>query len=1175
MPRIGLRTRAKPVNPCQILCAAGVERLEQRSLFSAYVFHDALSGLGVPSVIAENGPPLPPQGVAYERYGHGAIALGDLDLDGFGDYAVSAPGLESLTGQGSTPGAVFVRSGQTGDLLYALGDGVADFGISLARMGDLDADGLEDFAIGSPRFDGSANAVVDPAGRVWVFSGAAGNVITTFDGFAPDDEFGAAIAGVPDISQDGLWDLLVGAPGANGGTGEVRILTTVGPGLLWTQWGSQLGERFGSAMAVATSATGVVAIGAPMHDGIEANIGAVRVFEPGGALLYERTGQRQGDEFGASVAIVAGITALGSPTHRLVVGVPGADDLTFDFFPSYVHSGVAADRGIIQTFFATTGELIGRQGGTRTAGARFGQVVANVGDIDGDGVDDIGVLSPGAGNDGSAAFFRHTSNGLASFAAEWDLLVPDIGIARLTSVPGRGIGAVGDVNNDGFPDILLGDSDSSAAIAGAYALGGPLPIDGASDNLRYAWSEVGQRQFLIVDGEIRTYAKVPGLIHSAPGDLGSSRSNIQGISNSGVIVFINHAPTIPESPSGLLVLQNGAGVPLADLVVTIEGAETPEFSTLQLTAIGNTGHLLLTGSRVWIYNDGVITLTPLSSASDINSAGMTVGRLSISGESVVGTWSRNKGFSVIQGLETAQAINDAGVVAGVLAGTRTDTSPGNLATWHSGEVTDLGGISTTFASGSSARWVIDEFDVAGRILADLVWHNVRTNDELETYLFEPETGTRQLLDITHGFTVTTGIFGSIPSNVSFERKAGSALGPDGRIIAYNAVLAQVSDEAPWVLRADSPAASISDATGHYSAGINQFGELVLFRKSDQGWSGERLSTRLVERTNSNLIMFSNPGEGGAAFLVLADGGQMEVYSLTGETSVAHNIMVGRPAHETAIVGKLTSFTNSGGVVHLVGLDSNGDLVIYFLYSGSATTTESWGFDNLSQTHLAARGEETPAFVSNLTAFSTAWGTMHIAGLDAEGHVQIVWWGADSPLWRLQDLTATSVNPTDMQGSISAFVTAWGTLHINGADEQGRVVALWWAPGFFGNWRFDQLAPNSSVQLIPGTLTTYVTPWGGLNVVGRETVSGRATAYWWSPESNVWTVEVLRVQGDVPGPRLAGPVSANAAASETLSVYSRALDGHSTRLYWNPGDGGIWTVEDLTLLALEAPQGTDG
>src|SRR5687768_5431818 len=90
MPRIGLRSRVKPVNPCQILCSAGVERLEQRSLFSAYVFHDALSGLGVPSVIAENGPPLPPQGVEYERYGHGAIALGDLNLDGFGDYAVSA-----------------------------------------------------------------------------------------------------------------------------------------------------------------------------------------------------------------------------------------------------------------------------------------------------------------------------------------------------------------------------------------------------------------------------------------------------------------------------------------------------------------------------------------------------------------------------------------------------------------------------------------------------------------------------------------------------------------------------------------------------------------------------------------------------------------------------------------------------------------------------------------------------------------------------------------------------------------------------------------------------------------------------------------------------------------------------------------------------------------------------
>src|SRR5690606_12521661 len=126
--------------------------------------------------------------------------------------------------------------------------------------------------------------------------------------------------------------------------------------------------------------------------------------------------------------------------------------------------------------------------------------------------------------------------------------------------------------------------------------------------------------------------------------------------------------------------------------------------------------------------------------------------------------------------------------------------------------------------------------------------------------------------------------------------------------------------------------------------------------------------------------------------------------------------------------------------------------------------------------------------------------------------------------RLDDLTTNAVDARDMMGRISAFVTPWSTLHINGVDEQGRVVALWWAPGF-SSWRVDQLAPGGSLQLVPDSITGYVTPWGGLNVVGRDAASGRATAYWWAPESGVWSVEVLRVTGNVQGPRLGGSVAA--------------------------------------------------
>lgn len=303
-------------------------------------------------------------------------------------------------------------------------------------------------------------------------------------------------------------------------------------------------------------------------------------------------------------------------------------------------------------------------------------------------------------------------------------------------------------------------------------------------------------------------------------------------------------------------------------------------------------------------------------------------------------------------------------------------------------------------------------------------------------------------------------------------------------------------------------------------------------------------------------------------LVVADAGRMDLYDPAGQEVNGYDIhFETRPPEQTAIVRNLIAFKNARGSPHLAGLDTNGDLIIYFVPNPLiAGSNGAWIFDNLSRTHLDARGEETPEFVSNLTAFATPWDTMHIAGLDAAGHAQVVWWAPDSPLWRVTDLTESALEPRIMQGNLSAFITPWSTLHINGIDEQGQTVALWWAPEFAGNWRFDQLTNFTTLRLEPGTLTSYVTSWGGLNIVGRNVIDGRATSYWWSPESNVWTVEVLQVDVNTPGPPLAGTVASGASNEGVLNVFARGLDGHAQRIFWRPGDAGVWNLEDLTELA---------
>ncbi len=96
------------------------------------------------------------------------------------------------------------------------------FGEVLAKVGDVDGDGCEDFAIGSPRYSRGAGP---QCGRVEVISGRVGTTIITVDGRDGGDEFGASMCGTPDMNDDGTPDLVVGAPGHRGGSGCVYLVS--------------------------------------------------------------------------------------------------------------------------------------------------------------------------------------------------------------------------------------------------------------------------------------------------------------------------------------------------------------------------------------------------------------------------------------------------------------------------------------------------------------------------------------------------------------------------------------------------------------------------------------------------------------------------------------------------------------------------------------------------------------------------------------------------------------------------------------------------------------------------------------------------------------------------------------------------------------------------------------
>jgi hypothetical protein len=162
--------------------------------------------------------------LAAERFGAAVAAIGDVNGDGVPDFVVGAPG-----GTGIAGGAVHGYSGLDGSELtelYRIGSTFRDnFGSSIAALGDVNGDGVPDFAVGAPGADPKNMGSGATYGRVLWISGKDGTTIRSIDGKSPSGVFGESIAACGDQDRDGVTDLLVGARGVDG-VGQVTIYSS-------------------------------------------------------------------------------------------------------------------------------------------------------------------------------------------------------------------------------------------------------------------------------------------------------------------------------------------------------------------------------------------------------------------------------------------------------------------------------------------------------------------------------------------------------------------------------------------------------------------------------------------------------------------------------------------------------------------------------------------------------------------------------------------------------------------------------------------------------------------------------------------------------------------------------------------------------------------------------------
>ena len=311
------------------------------------------------------------------------------------------------------------------------------FGWIARSVGDVDHDRVPDVVTSAPTKDIGGAA----AGRVYLYSTKSGRLLWSVDGH-PGDRLGSGIEAAGDVNRDGVPDVIASAPGA----GKAYVYSGKDGHVLLTFTAEKTSDAFGQHVSGVGDVNGDgypdVIVGAPANGAGGDGAGRAYVYSgKDGSVLLTLTGGAAHDAFGSAVA--GSHSAKGSV---LIVGAPGAGPRHAG--RTYVYKALSQKPAFVID-------------GDETSAALGAMFLSTVGDVDHDGVPDIYAsdFTNAAKGPGTGRIYVHsgaTGKRLLTLTGE-------------TAGEGFGIGpaSAGDVNGDGFDDLIVGSWQYSGTAVSA------------------------------------------------------------------------------------------------------------------------------------------------------------------------------------------------------------------------------------------------------------------------------------------------------------------------------------------------------------------------------------------------------------------------------------------------------------------------------------------------------------------------------------------------------------------------------------------------------------------------------------------------------------------------------------------------------------------------------------